>query len=491
MRQSQFGRLNGVTLQGAGTSTTPTHLSVGEAVILIQGKLDSDPPHSCRLLTTAALVLLPTASLAAPASVVVYSASIPTSIILCCLVTLLLNALFTTAQMTVASIGPSSIGEMESRKTLMARALSRFVVGMPRLERQFSMAALFALLLMAMLLVRIGFHLLPGYKPFAAVLAVLITFFVQVLFIEVLARNVGLKNSGKLFPFIVPPAYVLSIPALLFVIPYQLLATLPSRRQSLASLSDMHLRLLPSLRGIERLLDEDAFDMIDSVREFAEATAEDVMTPRTEVEAIPDDLTSAEVYERVRRSEYSRLVVYHEIIDNVVGTLLAKEVLLLRPTDPWSLLRKPLMVSEKTRLPELLRLIRANRTHLVVVLDEYGGMAGIVTLHDLFETIVGHIEDVEDEDELWIERIDKRKYRLNGRVELWELNEELNTHFDEESARTIGGLVFNTLGRVAQEGDFVQLDGTRLTVESAGDNRVEVLLLEITPADELPIKEAT
>ena len=123
-------------------------------------------------------------------------------------------------------------------------------------------------------------------------------------------------------------------------------------------------------------------------------------------------------------------------------------------------------------------MIRANRAHLVVIVDEYGGVSGIVTLHDLFERIVGHIEDVEDEDELWIENLSARKVRVNGRVEIWEINEELNLDLDESLARTIAGYVFNSLGRVAQAGDEVHAAGAIIRVEKSDDKLAEVLVIE-------------
>lgn len=397
-----------------------------------------------------------------------------------------LNLLFTMAQMAVAAIGPNAIGEIEKRKSILARHLRRFIGRLPILEEQFSVSSLVMMLLMILLCVRIGFVLMPESLAVPAILGAVGAFLLQLVIVEVLARNLTLRNPGKVFSVLVPPVALISSPMLLFVIPARVFRVFPGEQENIASVSAMHLRILPSLSGVERVLDEDAFELIDSVRDFADATAEDVMTPRTEVEAIADSLSSSEVYETVRKSEYSRIVVYHETIDNVVGTLLAKEVLLQRPRDPWTLLRKPLIVSESTRLPELLRMIRANRTHLVVVMDEYGGMAGVVTLHDLFEMIVGHIEDIEDQEELWIQAMEEGQYRLNGRVEIWEVNDELNLDLDEDTARTIGGLVFNTLGRVPQAEDVLEIGGVSIRVEEVADNRVETVILEIPKPEYVP-----
>jgi len=441
--------------------------------------LDPDSPHRRRSFALlAAFLLLPSLCQAAPASLAGDAGRGLGLFGLLLLAVVVLSVLFTMGQMAAASIGPTALEDLEIRQSIVARQLRRFVNRLHFLEEQFSLAAMICTLSMILLVTRLAVGLIPGNIMLAVLAAVVSAFFIHLASVEILARNITLRYPARIFAVLVPPLYVLSLPVLPLVIPRRLFRSFPRKQRSLASVSDMHLRLLPSLGGIERLLDEEAFELIGSVREFVEATAEDVMTPRTEVEAIPDNLSSSDVYDRLRRSEYSRLVVYHETIDNVVGTLLAKEALLQKPPNPWSLLRKPIFATEKTRLPELLRLIRTHRTHLIVVLDEYGGMSGVVTLHDLFEMIVGHIEDVEDEEELWIMPLGDGTYRLNGRVELWEVNDELKLDLDEEIARTIGGLVFNTLGRVVEPGDEVEAGGVHIRVEETRNNRVDVVLVD-------------
>lgn len=398
--------------------------------------------------------------------------------LLAALAALVLNCLFTIAQTATAGLGPQASEDISKATSPYDRFLRRFLQRMPQLELQFQIAALLMLLFMVLLLLSLFLALFPAQFFIGSSSGLLFAFLLQVVVVEVLARNVALADTRRAFRQMVPVAYFLSLPVTPIMFPSFLFGAFSGAKRNSMALTDMHLRLLPSLSGVDRVLEEEAFEMIDSVREFAETTAERIMTPRTQVFAISDVLSPDEVFVKMQESAFSRVVVYHETLDNVVGTLLAKEVLLQRPADPFTLLRKPLTVSEKTRLPELLQVIRANRSHLVVIIDEYGGMAGIVTLHDLFEMIVGHIDEVDDKEELWIAKIGEHAYRLNGRVELWEVNEELGLELDESVARTIGGFIFNSLGRVPHEGDEIALQGVRMRVEKTDEKLVELLTLE-------------
>ncbi|MEQ8820781.1 MAG: hemolysin family protein [Sumerlaeia bacterium] len=257
------------------------------------------------------------------------------------------------------------------------------------------------------------------------------------------------------------------------------------------------LTLLPHVRGVVRVFEEGAVEMMDSVREFAESTAEDIMTPRTEVDGIALDMPREHLMSRLRDTPFSRVVVYEKNLDEIVGVLLAKDILLNLPAEPFQHLKQPLYVNKDTRLPSLLRQLRQARLHLAVVVDEYGGTAGIVTLHDLLEQLVGaSIEDEPDEEEmLWIEVHDENRATVSGRVEVWEVNEELDLSLDERQARTLGGYLLARIGRMPETGETWSVNGgvfrvlevlhSRIvSVEFTRDpNAVETLLpMEPTPS---------
>lgn len=399
----------------------------------------------------------------------------------------LLNAVFTMGQTAVSALGPFAVEQIEEGETRIDRFLRSKLIRLHRLEARFSLAGLLMLISHCFVMTKLGIALTPDIPALGATLGIITAIIIHITMVEVYARSLALSAPLDSTRRIVPVAWLLAWPLTPVLALAEWLLPLPKPGKTGIALSDMHLRLLPSLGGVERVMHEETFELIDSVRDFGEMNAEDIMTPRTEVDGVPDSMKPAEIYEKLRSTPFSRLLVFGESLDDLKGVLLAKETLLQRPEDPLSLLRPVPFAPEKERLFKLLATIRKQRTHLVVIQDEYGGTAGIVTLHDLFETIVGHIDDVEDEEELWIQERANGSFLLNGRVEIWEINDDLGMELEEEIARTIGGLVFNTLGRVADVGDVVERDGVRLKVESVLGNRIETLSMEILTS--APIEE--
>jgi len=313
-------------------------------------------------------------------------------------------------------------------------------------------------------------------RPWLAVAAAVVTVLLQFVLLENVARGVAINWAEDVLRYLRAPVALISTPlrpilaVVLSISPKNHAWTAEARSRYIR---DREMRLLPHVKGVDRLVEEEAVDMIDSVREFSESTASDVMTPRTDIEGVPRDLAREELFQRLKDTARSRLVVYDGNLDNVIGVLLAKEVLLEKPDDPYSLLRPSFAVSHDTSLPDLLRDLRRRRNTLAVVIDEFGGTAGIVTLHDLFEQVIGaHISDEEDEEELWIDPQADGSVLLSGRVELWEINQELDLNLDEASARTIGGFLMTKFGRLPDPGEQVQLAEGVLVVEAVQDNRI-------------------
>lgn len=332
------------------------------------------------------------------------------------------------------------------------------------------------------LVVEAAVNIGPGMPVVAALLGGLAMIVFQWVVLENAARNLALRQGDALMAALGGPARLLASPLRGLVI--QLLRATNDRELTreearLADARNRQLRLLPHVQDVERFVDEEAIEMIDSVRSFIESTAAEVMTPRTEIEGVPIDLPREELIVRLRATNYSRVVVYERTLDSIVGSLLAKEVLLNPQTDPGTFLRPPLLVPRTTRLPELLRTMQKQRAHMAIVVDEYGGTAGLVTLHDLFEAILGaQIADEHDADEFWIQRQDDGTARLNGRVEVWEVNEDFDLELDEDEARTIGGYIARHLGRIPAAGDRLEVEDAILIVEEVSNNRVQSLRLE-------------
>ncbi len=320
----------------------------------------------------------------------------------------------------------------------------------------------------------------PDWEPAAACLGSVLAIAFQFVILDSAGRNISLLYPAWVRRWLGGAAGIAAAPvrplvAMLFSLTRE--GTLTRDEWRLRHLRNTRLRLLPHVHGVDRLVDEEEADMIDSVREFAERTAGDIMTPRIDIEGVPIEIPTADLIARLRKTDYSRIVVYDGNLDNVVGTLLAKEVLLNLHRKPLEFLREPMLVSRDMKLPDLLRMLRKSRAHMAIVLDEYGGTCGLVTLHDLFEEIVGdHIPDEEDEEDFWIEEsADGEVVLLNGRVELWEVNEDLDLELDETIARTIGGYVADQLGHMPAPGEHLEVDGGVFHVEEVANNRVQRL----------------
>ncbi|MCU1374184.1 MAG: hypothetical protein JWO68_1470 [Actinomycetia bacterium] len=219
--------------------------------------------------------------------------------------------------------------------------------------------------------------------------------------------------------------------------------------------------------------------LIRSIIDFGDTVAREVMVPRPDMVAITDDSTVAQGMECAITNGFSRIPVYAagEGIDDVVGIVYAKDLMRamrdrLGSTPVRPLLRPPVFVPETKRASELLREMQARQRHMAIVIDEYGGTAGLVTLEDLIEELVGDIVDEFDVEDPQLEPLPNGDWRVNARMPLDEVNELLRLDLPEGDWDTIGGLVFNALGHVPTEGEAVEIDGHRLRAERVDGRRI-------------------
>ncbi|MEP7343787.1 MAG: hemolysin family protein [Gemmatimonadaceae bacterium] len=222
--------------------------------------------------------------------------------------------------------------------------------------------------------------------------------------------------------------------------------------------------------------------LIEGVFEFSEKNAREVMTPRTEVVAIPLEVTLDGALNIVEESNFSRYPVYDGTIDNVVGLLLAKDLLpaLHRPTVPFSLsrtMRDVHVVPGSREVEEVLADFKRLKEHMAIVLDEFGGTAGIVTMEDLLEEIVGEILDEHDEPELRGATSESGETTIPGEMHITEVNETYGLAVPDDDYTTIGGYVFGALGRLPLVGDRVVSGGAAFTVRAMDGRRISQLQL--------------
>ena len=238
-------------------------------------------------------------------------------------------------------------------------------------------------------------------------------------------------------------------------------------------------------RGSEQgIIEAEEQQMIGAVLELGEQRVHEVMVPRIAIKALPAAATMDEIIDMIVTEGHSRIPVYEETVDNVSGILYAKDLLPFlaknQPVDVRALLREPLFVPESISVDDLLHNFQRGKVHIAIVLDEYGGTAGLVTIEDLIEEIVGEIQDEYDAEEPMIEPMSDDEARVDGRASVDDMTEHFGVQLDDEDREqydTVGGLVYHEIGGVPKVGDTVEVDGLTLTVETTDGRRVGKVLV--------------
>jgi putative hemolysin len=249
-------------------------------------------------------------------------------------------------------------------------------------------------------------------------------------------------------------------------------------------LTTEELMILVERGGEQGVIEAEEEQMIGAVLELGERRVHEVMVPRIDIIAVPATGNLDELVDVIVREGHSRIPVYDKTIDNVVGILYAKDLLPYlkgadQPPPLRKLLRTPLEVPESMSVDDLLHAFQRRKVHLAIVLDEYGGTAGLVTIEDLIEEIVGEIQDEYDVEEPMIEKLSDTEARIDGRASVDDLAETFDIDLDgtdSEEYDTVGGLVYHEVGGVPQVGDTVVVDGLTLTVETTNGRRVGKVL---------------
>jgi magnesium and cobalt transporter len=232
-----------------------------------------------------------------------------------------------------------------------------------------------------------------------------------------------------------------------------------------------------------RILDADALSMIEGVLQVSETRVADVMIPRSQMDMI-DSAESPEAFiPFVIETAHSRFPVFQDNRDNVIGILLAKDLLRFYAEEEFDfrdMLRPAVFVPESKRLNVLLKEFRANRNHIAIVVDEYGGVCGLITIEDVIEQIIGDIEDEFDFDETEDNILaDKNgRFRVKAVTEIGDFNERFGTRFADDDHDTVGGLVLSRFGRLPKRGETVVIEGFAFQVLRADSRKVHSLLVE-------------
>lgn len=248
--------------------------------------------------------------------------------------------------------------------------------------------------------------------------------------------------------------------------------------ESRAAMTEYELRSIVETSHEDGVIESEEREMINNVVDFGDSFAKDIMIPRVDMTCVSVDASFDELKELFFEKKYTRLPIYEETTDNIVGVLNMKDVLFYDNYEGFTirnLMREPNFTFEYKKTSELLAEMRQTSISIIFVLDEYGATVGLITLEDLLEEIVGEIRDEYDEDEKDnIKKISDREYIIDGSMKLDDINNALDTDFTSDEYDSIGGLIIEKLEHIPEPSETVCLeDGTRLKVESMEKNHIE------------------
>jgi CBS domain containing-hemolysin-like protein len=251
--------------------------------------------------------------------------------------------------------------------------------------------------------------------------------------------------------------------------------------------TEEELRLLVNVGEEEGVLEEDETEMIHSIFEFADTTVREVMIPRIDMVTLESDATVDDAVDLALQGGFSRIPVYEETIDNIIGVLFTKDMLKQLREDHNALpirelVRPAYFVPETKKLDDLLREIRQKRTHMAIVVDEYGSVAGLVTIEDLVEEIVGDIQDEYDREENLYEQVAQHEYVFDAKINIDEFNELMNTDLESEDYDTLGGFLLDQLDKIPVAGDMITYKDLTFTILTTRGLRITKVKVERVPA---------
>ena len=241
----------------------------------------------------------------------------------------------------------------------------------------------------------------------------------------------------------------------------------------------------------EGLIENEERRLLQSIVDFGDTLVREVMTPRPDIVAIRDDASIGDLRALFREQEYSRFPVYSGNLDTITGFIFVKDLVALdsandaRPITP--LLRPAVVVPESKRVPELLKQFQRQQTQCAIVVDEYGGTAGLVTIEDLLEEIVGEIRDEYDVESEPIVDEGNGRFLFNAKVDVDEVNQRLGMHIEREGFETVGGLLLTHLGRVPSKGERFEVDGLEVEVLEVVGRRIQKVRLSKPDPAQTPV----
>jgi gliding motility-associated protein GldE len=310
---------------------------------------------------------------------------------------------------------------------------------------------------------------------------ILVVSFFLLIFGEVTPKIYAIENAERLAPRIAPfiRSWVFLLKPILMTMTAfsNFFRRLFYSRDTTQAHTPEELKSLLDISEMGGDLESETKDMISSIFDFGETKVKEVMVPRIDIVGVDVGTDVEDLLSLVQESEHSRIPVYRESIDHIVGIVYAKDLLKHVFLEEKKgkinhLLKNAYFVPESKMISELLKELQRERIHMAIVVDEYGGTAGLVTLEDILEEIVGEIRDEYDEEEQMFRKLDENAYLVNGKLDIDDLSDLLGTEIEGEGFETVGGLIYQALGRIPHQGEEVIVEDVRFIVSKVLGKRI-------------------
>jgi len=412
----------------------------------------------------------------------------------------LLNAFFASAEMAIVSLNKTRIkllAEQSNKKAqLLEKLLKEPTKFLSTIQVGITLAGFFSSASAATgISYKIGSYLsklnVPYGQEISLVAVTIILSYIMLVFGELFPKRIALQKSEEIA--------MLSIKPILFVskITGPFVKLLSVSTNLLIRITGMNSNKLEEKVSVEEIrslveigvINSTEKEMINSIFEFDDKLAEEVMTPRTEVYLINIDKPLNEYMDELLQKRYSRIPVFEGDSDNIIGILYMKDFTIearkvgFENVDIRSIIHPAYFVPERKNIDELFKELQSYRKHMAILIDEYGGFSGIVTIEDLIEEVMGNINDEYDEDEPCVKKIDNKTFMVKGNISIDELNENLHLNLNEDSEDydTLGGLLIKIIGRIPEDGEQPVLKYENITfdIEEVKEKRIEKVKLHM------------
>lgn len=416
----------------------------------------------------------------------------------------LLNAFFASAEMAIVSLNKTRIkllAEQSNKKAqLLEKLLKEPTKFLSTIQVGITLAGFFSSASAATgISYRIGNYLdklnVPYGQEISFFLVTIILSYIMLVFGELFPKRVALQKSEEIAMLSIRPILFVSKLAIPFVKLLSISTNLLIRITGMNSsnleekVSIEEIRSLVEIGQENGVINSTEKEMINSIFEFDDKLAEEVMTPRTEVYLINIDKPLSEYIDELLQKRYSRIPVFEGDSDNIIGILYMKDFIIeahkvgFENVDIRSIIHPAYFVPERKNIDELFKELQNYRKHMAILIDEYGGFSGIVTIEDLIEEVMGNINDEYDEDEPCVKKIDNKTFMVKGSISIDELNENLHLNLNEDSEDydTLGGLLIKIIGRIPEDGEQPVLKYENITfdIEEVKEKRIERVKLHI------------